>query len=315
MTLFAHGALPGSPIWLPHNPTVWGTLALAGLIYLKSAKARNLDTGPPPTGRQKAALLSGLGVLWASLDGPVEALSGSLYIFHMIQHLLVTLVAPPLILLGLQPWMFRKILANRRLFQLLRRVSRPIFALVIFNAALAFSHAPGVVELMLRSDGFHYAVHALLLATATLMWLPVVSPVPEIPRLSYPLRMGYLLLQSVVPTIPASFLTFGSQPLYPVYSTLAPQWGMTALTDQQISGLIMKIGGGLILWGIVTALFFRWASSEDRKAVPPEPETELRSVPKGGPVTTRVPPAGPLLDNVDSPAAAFVPQSDDQGRS
>jgi putative membrane protein len=76
--------------------------------------------------------------------------------------------------------------------------------------------------------------------------------------------MIYLFLQSLVPTIPASFLTFGRSPLYPVYETFPRIWGLSALNDQLMAGLIMKLIGGFILWGVIAAIFFRWAAREQR---------------------------------------------------
>src|SRR5436305_11850812 len=75
--------------------------------------------------------------------------------------------------------------------------------------------------------------------------------------------MLYLFLQSVIPTVPASFLTFGSKPLYHVYATFPRLWGISALTDMQVSGLIMKIAAGLLIWGVIAIIFFRWQRREE----------------------------------------------------
>jgi putative membrane protein len=96
------------------------------------------------------------------------------------------------------------------------------------------------------------------------MWWPVMSPLPEMPALPAPGQMLYLFLQSLAPTVPASFLTFGSTPLYPVYASFPRIWGIDALTDQLIAGLTMKLAGGLILWGFIAAIFFRWFAQEQR---------------------------------------------------
>jgi putative membrane protein len=92
----------------------------------------------------------------------------------------------------------------------------------------------------------------------------VVSPLPEMPPLAAPLQMLYLFLQSLVPTIPASFLTFGTSPLYPVYAGFPRIAGIDVLTDQLLAGLTMKIVGGFILWGVIAVIFFRWAAREER---------------------------------------------------
>ena len=77
--------------------------------------------------------------------------------------------------------------------------------------------------------------------------------------------MLYLFLQTIVPTVPASFLTFNDRPLYRIYATFPRLWDISALTDQQTAGLIMKIVGGLFLWLVIAIIFFRWYESEERK--------------------------------------------------
>ena len=91
-----------------------------------------------------------------------------------------------------------------------------------------------------------------------------MSPLPELPALSPPGQMLYLFLQSLAPTIPASFLTFGRTPLYRIYETFPRIWGISALDDQLIAGLIMKLVGGLLLWIVIAAIFFRWFAQEQR---------------------------------------------------
>jgi len=98
--------------------------------------------------------------------------------------------------------------------------------------------------------------------------MPIVSPLPEIPRLAPVMQMLYLFAWSVVPTVPASFLTFGATPLYKFYEGVPHLFGLSTLADQQAAGLIMKIGAGLLLWAIIAVVFFRWASEEERANTP-----------------------------------------------
>ena len=123
-------------------------------------------------------------------------------------------------------------------------------------------HWRPIVEAMVNSSLFHFAAHLWLFGVSILMWLPVVSPTPLIPRLNPPLRMLYLFLHSIIPTVPASFLTFSRSPLYPSYIDSASRFGMSTVTDLQIAGLIMKLGGGLILWGAIVVIWFKWIASE-----------------------------------------------------
>jgi putative membrane protein len=97
--------------------------------------------------------------------------------------------------------------------------------------------------------------------------MPVLNPLIELPRLSYPGRMLYLFLMSLLPTVPASFLTFGHTVLYRHYATVPRIWGISAMTDQLFAGLLMKLGGGAILWGMMSWYFFKWATAEEREGV------------------------------------------------
>ena len=143
-------------------------------------------------------------------------------------------------------------------------MTRPFVALVLFNAVIVITHWPAWVDPTVRSEPFHFFAHTLLFGSALCMWWPVVSPLPEMPTLSYPARMIYLFLQSIVPTVPASFLTFGSAPMYHAYTTFPRIWGIDVLTDQRIAGLSMKLLGGAILWGVMAVIFFRWFGQEQK---------------------------------------------------
>jgi len=124
-------------------------------------------------------------------------------------------------------------------------------------------HWPLVVNLQSSNTPFHLFFHMMLLGAGLLMWSVVVAPLPELNRLSEPAKMLYLFLQSVVPTVPASFLTFADRPLYSFYESAPRLWGLSAGTDQMMAGLLMKLGGGLLLWSVITVMFFKWSAKED----------------------------------------------------
>ena len=107
-----------------------------------------------------------------------------------------------------------------------------------------------------------------MFVSSLIVWMPVVSPLPEIPRLQPLLRMIYLFCWSIVPTIPASFLILGSQPVYTYYETVPHLWGLSTVDDQAVGGLLMQIAAGLLLWTLIAVVFFKWAADEERKDVP-----------------------------------------------
>ncbi|MGQ0669486.1 MAG: cytochrome c oxidase assembly protein [Actinomycetota bacterium] len=258
------------PAWHVHLD-VWLLLGVIEATYLVAVIRRARRPGEEPISRRKATLFSlGMLALLTGSEWPVHDLSeGYLYSVHMFQHLLYTLVAPPLLIAGTPAWLLRAILSPRPVAAVWRVLTRPVFALIVFNGLLLFTHWPAVVELAVRSQLAHLSLHVLLVGSGLVMWWPVMAPLPEMPALTPPVQMLYLFLQSLAPTIPASFLTFGHTPLYPVYATFPRIWGISALTDQLIAGLEMKLLGGFILWTVIATIFFRWHAQEEREGWDP----------------------------------------------
>jgi putative membrane protein len=251
----------------------WDVFGLAlglGILYAygirRLADIHGPRDEPAVTRRQIAWFVGGLVFFVGARSWPLHDMGDqSLFLFHMVEHLLLALVVPPMLLLGTPAWLMRVVLGP--VMPAVRFVTRPLIALLLFNGVLAYVHAPNVIELMLRNEAAHLGLHVALSVSAGLMWWPVIGPLPEIPRLSPFMSMGYLFLQSLVPTVPASFLTFASAPVYDVYTDLPRLWGLSVLDDQLIAGLIMKIGGGFFLWTVMAVIWFRWAAEEERSAV------------------------------------------------
>jgi putative membrane protein len=250
------------PPWRLHLD-VWVVLGSLAAAYLIACHRRSERTGIPVSEHARRLFLGGVAVLMIGSVWPIHDLAERyLYLVHMCQHLLFTLVAAPLLVAGTPPWLWRDILRNRTVRRGWAFVTRPVPATIVFNGVLLFTHWPAVVTLSVQSELSHFLLHSLLLGSAIVMWWPVVSPLPEMPPLSPPGQMLYLFVQSLAPTIPASFLTFGTTPIYPIYATFPRIWGISPLTDQMIAGLTMKIVGGAILWTVVAVVFFRWGRRE-----------------------------------------------------
>jgi putative membrane protein len=265
-------ASPGhasAPTWTAH-PEVWLLIVVlvagyfGALRYLSHARVP-IDE-EPATQTQKLFFLSGVVMLWIGADWPLHDLSEDfLFSAHMVQHTLFSLVAPPLLLLGLPAWLLRTLLASLKLERAVRTLTRPLVALLLFNFVIVVTHMPSVVDTAVGSELVHFLVHTVLFSSSVLMWWPVVDPLPELKRLSEPGKMLYLFLQSIVPTVPASFLTFSDGVLYESYAGFPRLWGIDVVTDQRMAGLVMKIGGGLLLWLAIAILFFRWNANEERE--------------------------------------------------
>ncbi|HEX9505756.1 MAG TPA: cytochrome c oxidase assembly protein [Acidimicrobiia bacterium] len=260
------------PSWTPH-PDVWLLVGLFAAGYAIAIVRLGPRWGVPGqavvTRFQITCWSLGVLAMWAASDYPIHDVAERYnYSVHMAQHLMFSMLVAPLLLLGTPAWLLRGLLRPPALFRVVRTLARFVPALVIFNVVLVVTHWPVMVNASLHSALVHFSLHAVLFVSSLIVWLPIVSPLPEIPRLVPVVRMLYLFAWSVVPTVPASFLTFGSTPLYSFYEHVPHLYGLSTLQDQQLAGLIMKIGAGLLLWMIIAVVFFRWASEEERANTP-----------------------------------------------
>ena len=208
------------------------------------------------TTRQKLFFVLTMVMLWGASDWPVHDISEQyLYSAHMLQHMILAYFLPPLALLSMPEWLLRLIVGQGRGYKFVRFMSKPVVAGVLFNLTVMITHIPGVVNTSTQIGVLHYSIHFLLVMSALLMWMPVLGPFKEL-HISWPARMGYLFLQSIVPTVPAGWLTFAEGPVYKHYNVPVRVWGLTVANDQQIAGAIMKVGGSFYLWGVIIYMYF-----------------------------------------------------------
>jgi len=250
------------PAWDPHVDVVL-VLGSVVAIFLIWARRHEEETGESTPAHNRHLFLSGMAVLFAMSVWPMHDLAEQRwYMAHMVQHMSFTLVAAPLLVSGIPAWMWRGLLRPSALQRTWRFLTRPVMALVVSTTVLLFTHWPVIVDASVRSQPLHFALHVTLVLSALIMWWPVFSPLPEMPPAAPPVQMVYLFVQSLAPAVPASFLTFAHSPLYKVYETFPRLLGVSPLADQLIAGLFMKIVGGLILWGYIAVIFFRWHDRE-----------------------------------------------------
>ncbi|HEX2779683.1 MAG TPA: cytochrome c oxidase assembly protein, partial [Gemmatimonadaceae bacterium] len=218
--------------------------------------------GPPPTRAERARFVTALVAIFLSLNGPLHDLSDSfLFSAHMVQHLVLTLVVPPLLITGTPASLFRQGLRSRGVAAVARVVTRPLLAFAIFNVVLTAWHFPVAYNLAVAYHPVHIAQHLMFMVAATLMWWPLLSPLPELPRLSYPLQLLYCFLLTIPMSLVAISITYADQMLYPAYASAPRLWGISPMQDQLLGGLIMWIPGGLFFLGVMAVIFFKWAAA------------------------------------------------------
>ena len=245
-----------------HREVLLGIAAL-GLIY---AVAWARHDGPPSGGRF-ASFYAALVALGLTLNGPLHDLS-DFYLFsaHMVQHLILMLVVPPLLLLGTPTFMADRLLAplvRRRPGAWLARVlAHPVVALALYSAALVFWHLPLAYELALRIHAWHIVQHVSLMGVSLLAWWPILSPSALLPRLHYGAQILYVFALGLPMTVVAAMITGADELLYASYVGAPRVTGLTPFADQRLGGVIMWVPAGLIPLLAFTAIFFRWAAAE-----------------------------------------------------
>ncbi len=247
--------------WNAQPSVILGLLALSGAyLYGVGPLRRRNDWAPAPSRVRVAAFFGGIAVAAVALLSPLDTV-GDTYLFsaHMVQHMLLTMVVPPLLLLGTPGWLLRPLLRRPAVARVARGLTWPVVAFALFNGDFWLWHAPALYNLTLENEWLHALEHLTFIATAVLNWFPILSPVPdELPRLPLLNQVLYLFLDCQPMVLLGAGFTFAPQPLYAPYTHAPRIFGMSAATDQQLGGLIMWIPGNFIYIIAMSIVFFHW---------------------------------------------------------
>ena len=262
--MFSPSSAQADPFAWPFYPSVVAGLLLVTAGYLLAItrwRERFPGSGPVDSGRV-AAFLAGVACIAMALQTPIDTLSDDyLFSVHMVQHILLTLLGPPLLLYGTPGWLLRPLIRPRPVLMLGRVLTQPLVAFALFNVVFLAYHVPSVLDRVLASEPAHVVTHLLFIATAVINWWPVLGNLPELPRLPYPGQMLYLFLQTFPAQILGAILTFADSALYHHYQDTPRLWEyVTPLVDQQLGGLLMWVGGGTFYLGTFVVVFLRWAA-------------------------------------------------------
>jgi putative membrane protein len=249
-------------------------LAAAGLAgaYVAGWRAK----GEPIQKARAAAFMAGLAAVVLALNGPLHDLAErGLFSAHMIQHLILTLVTPPLLLAGTPTFMadavLGPLLARRAARATIRALAGPLAALGVWTIALSVWHLPGPYGAALRSHPLHFVQHATLVGAALIAWWPIASPSLRLPALPPAAQLLYLFAFGMPMTVVAAMITGGERVLYPIDGDVTRLIALTPLEDQRLGGILMWVPAGVVPLVAFTAVFFRWAAAESDDQVEPEP--------------------------------------------
>jgi putative copper resistance protein D len=282
--VLAHGTVvPAEPDALTFlfgwkgDPLIWLPVIVAGLLWRSGVRRVNRAHPANPVPRRRTvSWMLGLLAILVALDSGVERYDTALFADHMVQHMLLALVATPLLVYaGPITLLLRASSAqtrNRWIFpflhsRIVRFLSFPVVAWILFAAVMWGSHFSPLFDAALENEWLHRLEHGLFLVSSMLFWWPVVGSDPSPWRMRPAAKVLYVGLQMPQNTFLAVAIAMSSVPLYSHYVTTIRPWGPTPLEDQQLAGSIMWLGGDLVFIGVVILLVLAWMRDDERRSV------------------------------------------------
>ncbi len=210
--------------------------------------------------------LLALGGLYLSVGSPLDQL-GEDYLFsaHMVQHMLLIYALPPLFLIALPRWLSDAALSWAPFRWVWRRLTHPVFAGVFFSLSYSLWHIPLLYEAALHDKWVHILEHTMMFFPALLMWWPLLARSDRVPPIGYGPRMLYVFVLMILQFPVFGVLCFSGEALYPTYA-FAPRIieGFTALQDQVLGGIIMKVINMVVSLTILGTSFYAWYQADQR---------------------------------------------------
>lgn len=249
----------GIPGYSPHADVILVLLA-AGVGYWW-ATARIA----PASRRQRVWFVAGLLLVWAAASWPAHDIGEDrLYSVHMVQHVVFTFMAPPMLLLGMPTRLVSWIVDRPVVRPVTRAFTRPVVALLGFNVLVALSHLQPTVDVATSSAPLHFLVHLVLFSSALCFWCPVINRAPELPSMRSTGKMLYLMANGFLPVPIVTVLAVADAPLYAHYASAPRIWHISAINDQQLAAAAMWMLESFWTLGAIIVVFFSWWSTEQR---------------------------------------------------
>jgi putative membrane protein len=187
----------------------------------------------------------------------------------MLQHLLLIIVMPPLILIGTPKWLVGNLLNRSMPKYLAKYLARPIGAFIVFNSVLVGWHIPALYDITLANHNIHILEHITFMFASILMWAPIVGALPNWLSQNPGIKCLYVFCISLPMGFLGAIITFSNDVLYKFYLTSPKVWNIPALVDQQIGGIAMKTSAVVFLF-VFIGIFLRWFSRHEKMKMPDE---------------------------------------------
>ncbi len=251
--------------WQPS--IILGTVVIIALyLYAVGPLRVKYRLGEPVKTSQAVAFLLGVNSIFLVLFSPLDRL-GDDYLFsaHMLQHLVLTIVGPPLMLVGMPDWLIKPVLRNRLILRVAKFLTNPFVAFTLYNVDFWLWHAPPLYDATLVNEFLHVQEHMIFIVLSLIYWWPVFSPLKEgLPRLSIGGQILYIFLGGMPTVALGAGLTF-APPLYTPYIYAPRVWGISPAMDQQLGGLIMWVPANIAYIIVASVLFLRWMLAQEAK--------------------------------------------------
>ena len=248
------------------EPVLLGGLVAAAVTYYLAVGPlrRRLAPGERyPVGRA-VVFGTGLVLLFLNEGSPLHDLAERyLLSAHMIQHLTLSYVVAPVLLVGIPAWLLRAVLLAPGIAPISRVLLNPVTAFLSFSLVMAIYHVPNLYDLSLTNTSIHHAIHLVLLFVSLQVWWPLIGGIEGLPKPPFLPRLAYIFLLPVAQLAIFAGVTFYDGTLYQAYGNIPTRaFGLSIEDDQALAGVIMKIFG-LFAFGITFIVtFFNWYRSE-----------------------------------------------------
>ncbi len=250
-------------IWEVHESLVIGTVLVVALYTWAIGPGRRKygwsDT--PASPKQRGLFYGTMLMMYLTLDGPLHHLADELlFSAHMAQHMILQLIWAPLVVISVPVWLWEAMLRPRPIHAAARFFSRPMTAFVTYNGIVFGWHVPQMYNLALTQHNFHIVQHLMFMSSAVLMWWVMIAPVAEF-RATYQKRMVFILANMLAMKVLGLIISLSDEVLYTFYLSQPRAWGLDALGDQQLGGMLMWLPGGGLLWAGLGRVWWQWVRS------------------------------------------------------